>query len=134
MATRPPRSIDLPGLSHAKTPIPLGARVGGMIFSSGISGKDPATGALPADAATQARFAFDNLRKFLQQAGATLDDVGRITVYVKDESLRTAVNEAWVQCFPDPADRPARHTLVHDLRSGMLVQLDVIAVVQGDAR
>ena len=130
MTARRPRSIEVPGVTHGNVPIPMGARVGNMLFSSGIAGKDPATNKVPADAAEQARFAFQNLRTLLENGGATLEDVGHVTVFVKDDSVRDALNAEWVQCFPDPHDRPARHTLVHDLRGGMLLQLEAIAVIQ----
>ena len=130
MTARRPRSIEVPGVNHGNVPIPMGARVGNMLFSSGIAGKDPATNKVPPEAAEQARFAFQNLRTLLQNGGATLEDVGHVTVFVKDESVRDAINAEWVKCFPDPHDRPARHTLVHELRGGMLLQLEVIAVVQ----
>jgi 2-iminobutanoate/2-iminopropanoate deaminase len=129
MTQRRPRSIEVPGVTHGKTPIPMGARVGNMLFSSGIAGKDPATDQLPADAAAQVRFAFRNMRTLLAQGGASLEDVGRVTVLVNDESVRELINEEWLKCFPDPHDRPARHTTVHALRGGMLVQLELIAVV-----
>ena len=129
MSTRRPRSIEVPGVTHGNVPIPMGARVGNIIFSSGIAGKDPATNKVPPEAADQARFAFQNLRTLLENGGATLEDVGHVTVFVKDESVRDAVNVEWIKCFPDPHDRPARHTLVHELRGGMLVQLEAIAVI-----
>jgi 2-iminobutanoate/2-iminopropanoate deaminase len=110
----------------------MGARVGNMIFSSGIAGKDPATNKLAEGAPAQARFAFQNLRTLLENGGSSLRDVGRLTVYVKDESIRDAVNVEWLKCFPDPHDRPARHTVVHELRGGMLLQLEAIAVVSGE--
>ena len=110
-------------------PIPMGARVGNMLFSSGIAGKNPATGTLPADAAGQAKYAFANMRTLLAAGGATPADVGRMTVYVKDNSVREAINLEWEACFPDPHDRPARHTLVYDLQGGMLLQLEIIAVI-----
>jgi len=100
-----------------------------MIFSSGIAGKDPATNKLPPDAINQARFAFANLRSLLENGGATLGDVGHLTIFVKDASVRDAINAEWIKCFPDPHDRPARHTLVYDLQGGMLLQLEAIAVV-----
>jgi 2-iminobutanoate/2-iminopropanoate deaminase len=128
MTARKPRSIEIPGVTHGNAPIPAGARVGNMIFSSGIMGRDPATDTLPADGVAQARFAFGNMQEFLRQAGATLSDVGHMKVYIKDERLRAAVNAEWVKCFPDPHDRPARHTVLHDLQGGMLVQLEIIAV------
>ena len=130
MTTRRPRSIEVPGVNHGSVPIPMGARVGNMIFSSGISGKDPSTNKLPPHAAEQASFAFANLRTLLDNGGAKLEDVGRVTVFVKDDAVRDAVNVEWLKCFPDPLDRPARHTLVQELRGEMLLQLDVIAVVQ----
>jgi 2-iminobutanoate/2-iminopropanoate deaminase len=129
MSKRRARSLEVPGVTHGNAPIPMGARVGNMIFSSGIMGKDPATDSLPADAAAQARFAFQHLAALLAAGGATLDDLARMTVFIKDESARAAVNEEWVKCFPDPHDRPARHTLIHDLRGGMLLQLEAVAVV-----
>jgi 2-iminobutanoate/2-iminopropanoate deaminase len=107
----------------------MGARVGNVLYSSGIPGKDPATDSLPDDTASQARFAFENMHALLTAGGATLDQLIRVTVYIKDNSARAAVNEAWLRCFPDPHDRPARHTLVYDLPGGMLVQLEVVAII-----
>lgn len=126
---RPQRSLHVPNVGH-KAPIPLGARVGNLICSSGIIGKDPDTGALPADAATQAAHAFTNLRALLAAGGASLDDVVRLSVSVKDDSVRDAVNVHWLAAFPDPDDRPARHISVHDLQHGMWLQLEVLAAVQ----
>lgn len=123
------RSIDVPGASH-NAPIPAGARVGNVLCSSAISGKDPATGLLPPDAATQAQLAFSNLKSLLQAGGATLSSVVKLTVYIKDNSVREAINAEWLACFADPHDRPARHTLVYDLQHGMLLQLEAMAVIQ----
>lgn len=124
------RSIHLPHVGH-KAPIPLGARVGNIVCSSGIAGKDPASGELPADAALQARHAFTNLRALLAAGGASLADVVRLTVTLADDGLREAVNAEWLACFPDADDRPARHIVVHPLGHGMALQLEVMAVVQG---
>lgn len=129
MNQRRARSLDIPGVSHGGAPIPMGARVGNMIFSSGIMGKDPATDELPADVGLQAKFAFQNMIALLEAGGGSLDNLAHMTVFIKDDSARAAVNEQWLKCFPDPHDRPARHTLLHDLRGGMLLQLEVVAVV-----
>src|SRR4051812_13671337 len=113
-----PRSIEIQGVSHGGAPIPMGARVGNTLYSSGIPGIDAATGQLGTDAASQAKFAFHNVRALLRNGGATLRDVVRMTVYLKDGSAREHVNTQWLECFPDPHDRPARHTLMYDLRHG----------------
>ncbi len=131
MNKRRPRSIEVEGVSHGKAPIPMGARVGNMLYSSGIHGMNRATGQLDSDVALQTRHAFDNMRAMLSAGGASLEDVVRIMVYLKDNSARDHVNEEWLMCFPDPHDRPARHTLVYEqMQSGMLIQLEVVAVVQ----
>lgn len=127
---RRPRSIEVEGVTHGAAPIPMAARVGNILMTSGVLGKDPATDQLPADGPSQARFLFQNLRTVLANGGATLDDVVRITVFVKDNGQREAINAEWLQWFPDPHDRPARHTQLVDLPGTMLVQLEAMAVVQ----
>lgn len=121
-------SIDIPNVEHT-APIPMGSRVGNMIFSSGIMGADPKTGVIPDDAAQQAEFAFQNLRTFLELAGAKPEHVGKVTVHVKNEADRDLINKPWLEMFPDPHHRPARHAVQANLRRNMLFQLEVIAVL-----
>lgn len=123
-----PRSIDVPGIAH-NAPIPQAARVGNIICTSAISGKDPATGKLAEGAAGQAAHAFSNLRAILKAGGTDLTSVVKLGITIKDDSVREAINAEWLQCFPDPADRPARHISVHDLQHGMLLQIECLAVV-----
>lgn len=120
--------LEIPGIRHG-APIPMGVRIGNMIFSSGIMGRDPKTGELGKTAEEQAELAFQNLRTLLELGGATPDDLAHVTVFVKDHSYREAINKPWLEMFPDPDDRPARHAILADLPGGMLVQLEVIAVV-----
>ncbi|NML44741.1 RidA family protein [Ramlibacter sp. G-1-2-2] len=127
--TRPPRSINVPGASH-KAPIPAAARVGNVICTSAVSGKDPASGKLPDDIASQARNTFANLRAVLQAGGGSLDDVVKLAVTIKDEAVREAVNAEWQAAFPDPQDRPARHIVLHDLQHGMWLQVEAMAVLR----
>lgn len=127
--SRPRRSLEVPGLAH-NAPIPLGARLGNLICSSAVAGKDPATGQLPPDIASQVQAAFDNMQRLLEAGGATLGDVAKLTVYVKENSVRDAINAEWLRAFPDPADRPARHIVVQDLQHGMWLQLEFIALIQ----
>lgn len=125
----PPRSIDVPGASH-KAPIPAAARVANILCTSAVSGKDPASGQLPADVGGQVRNAFANLRAVLAAGGASLDQVVKFSITLHDDSVREAINAEWRAAFPDPRDRPARHITVHPLQHGMLLQLEVIAAVQ----
>ncbi|MCH2501250.1 MAG: RidA family protein [Dehalococcoidia bacterium] len=123
------RSIHVDGVQHG-APIPMGARVGNMIFSSGIIGADPSTGKVPEDLDSQCVFAFANMKTMLENAGATTKNVGTIKVYMKDRSQRDAVNRPWLEMFPDGNDRPARHAIEYDaFPPGVLVQLEIVAVV-----
>ncbi len=126
-------SIEVEGLGHGSAPIPMGCRVGNVIATSGINGKDPATGKLPEDAAGQAAGCFENLKRVLAAGGMTLGDVVKVTVYIADEAHRAAVNAPWLACFPDPHRRPARHALTLPLRGGMLVQIEALAVAKENA-
>ena len=123
------RSIDIPGASH-NAPIPAAARVGQILCSSAISGKDAATGQLSPDPVEQTRHAFANLKALLSAGGAKLTDVVKMTIYLKDNSLREAINVEWNACFHDPHDRPARHILNYELQHGMALQIEVMAVIQ----
>ncbi|HEY7294765.1 MAG TPA: RidA family protein [Dehalococcoidia bacterium] len=121
--------LEVPGVTHGAAPIPMGVRVGNMIFSSGISGMDPATSTVPPEPARQAELMFQNLRTLLAAGGATPDDVAHMTVFLKDNQHRQALNAEWLKMFPDEHDRPARHTLLYDLAGGMLMQCEVVAVL-----
>ena len=122
------KSIEVRGLSHQSAPIPMGCRVGAVLATSGIGGKNPDTDTLPPDADSQAVNCFENLKRVLVAGGMDMGDVVKITVYVSDEAHRAAVNTPWLQHFPDPERRPARHALVMPLRGGMLVQIEALAV------
>lgn len=103
--------------------------MGNLLFSSGIAGKDPATDRVPEDPARQAALMFANMRTLVERAGGTLSDVAHITIFVKEDAYRDHLNQEWVKAFPDPEDRPARHTLRWDLPGGMLIQCELIAVL-----
>ena len=122
------QTIQIPGVHHA-APIPFGARVGNVIYSSAIQGIDADTGKLADDVAEQAKHCFKNLRTFLEVAGATPDDIVRMTCLLKDLGDREALNAPWLEMFPDEHNRPARHAIVDDLRGGQLIQCEIIAVL-----
>ena len=104
------RSINVPGASHFN-PIPSASRRGPFVVSGAISGNDPATGKVPEDLDQQCRQMFDNVRRVITTAGGTPDDIVKMTVWITDRALRPVLNKYWVLMFPDPASRPARHTV-----------------------
>ena len=126
MANR--KSFHIKGMEHG-APIPNGAAIGNMIFSSAISGKDAKTGVLPANPDQQAAAMFRNLNLFMETAGGTPANIAYMKVYLKEEKLRDSVNKAWIEMFPDEHDRPARHAIKAELRGDVLFQIEVIAVL-----
>ncbi|WP_067933333.1 RidA family protein [Alicyclobacillus kakegawensis] len=128
------QSIEIPGVNHGSTPIPQGAKLDGIVFSSAISGADPETGKIPEDPERQVQLAFANVRRFMEICGGTTEDIGRVTVYLAEERYRDLVNVEWVKMFPDASNRPARHSIVSQLRGGAVVQLELIAVLNSDER
>ena len=123
------RAIHIEGVQHG-APIPMGAKVGNMLFSSGIMGTDPATGQVPEDLEQQCELAFANMQRLVEEAGGTLEDIGSVKVWMKDRSQREAVNRPWLRLFPDEHNRPARHAVEYDaFPPGVQVQLEIIAVI-----
>jgi 2-iminobutanoate/2-iminopropanoate deaminase len=122
-------SFELQGYSHGGNPIPAVARIGNLIMTGGISGIDLATGKMPDSIETQCANMFDLAARILETAGARLDDVIKVTVFLKPDLSRDALNGQWLRHFPDPHSRPVRHTLVNPyLPGGMLVQCEMTAV------
>ncbi len=121
-------SYYIPGLRHAQ-PIPFAARVGNVLYSSPIQGIDAETGQRSEDVHEQAAQCFRNLRMLLSVAGATPDDIVRMTCFRADLADREALNKPWLEMFPDENDRPARHTSKYDPPGSMKVQIEIVAVL-----
>jgi enamine deaminase RidA (YjgF/YER057c/UK114 family) len=116
-------------LGHAN-PIPAVSRIGNIVATGGVSGMDTSTGKIPDDVPTQCARMFANLRNILAAAGATPEDVIRVTVWIKRAEIRADVNKEWVVMFPDSDSRPARHTMFYDHFAGAVaVQCEAWAVV-----
>jgi 2-iminobutanoate/2-iminopropanoate deaminase len=60
-----------------------------------------------------------------------MDDILKMTVYMKDASQRAALNKVWLEVFPDENTRPARHTTQVALEGKRLIQCDFTAVIEG---
>ncbi|WP_134705128.1 RidA family protein [Ammoniphilus sp. YIM 78166] len=121
--------IEIPGVTHGKAPIPMGAKIGSIVYSSAIMGKDARTDELPEDAESQFQFLFRNIKAFMEAAGGSTDQIIRMSVYLKDNSYRELFNQEWLRMFPNPHDRPARHISLADLNRGMCAQVEIIAVL-----
>ena len=121
-----PHSIYLEGLSH-RAPIPSAAQVGPLLHSGGIVGLDRETGQLPEDLAGQCANMFVNVAAILEAAGATPQEIVKLTVWMEDRGARDVLNVEWEKMFPDPARRPARHTQETALPGPVKIQCEFLA-------
>jgi 2-iminobutanoate/2-iminopropanoate deaminase len=119
-------AADIP--THPQ-PFPTACKVGNVVFSSAVSGEDPVTHEIPADSKLQAENAFRTVRRIMEEAGGTLDNIGKVTVYVKDREIRPVVNAVWEKVFNNPKSRPVRHMVPFDLPPGRALQVEFLAVV-----
>ena len=100
--------------------------IGGLFFSSTITGVDPETGRFSAEPARQIQAAFSNLRALLDAAELSAEEIGLVRIAVPNADVRPHVAAEWLAMFPDA--RPARKVEVYELPEGQCVNLRVTGV------
>ena len=85
-------------------PFSAAVRTGDLIFLSGQVGMRD--GKIVEGIEEQTRATMENIRDVLAQAGATLDDIVKVTVFITDMDLWPKMNEVYREYFGD--DLPAR--------------------------
>ena len=101
---------------------------GKLVFVSGQTPLDPATGGLVGEnAADQAEQCLKNLKAILEKSGASLDSVVKTTVFLVDMADFAAMNEVYARWFQ--GDYPARSCVaVRALPKGARVDIEAVAV------
>ncbi len=80
------------------------------------------------DAAEQTTCVLDRIEQLLHDAGATMSDVVKVTIYLSDFEHFAAVNQVYGERFAEP--RPARTTVACSLvKPDYLVEIDALAVM-----
>jgi reactive intermediate/imine deaminase len=101
--------------------------IGSIVSVAGQAGFDPATGQLVGpDVGSQTTQTFKNIEAILISAGATLDDVIRVDVFLSSLSDFAAMNEQYATVFSAPY--PTRTTVGVELPPGMKVEITTLAV------
>jgi len=131
MSQAPRRSIEIEGHDHRDLPIPAASRVGPLVATGGVRGVDRTTGVIPPEIDQQIELMFANLRAIIEAAGASCEEIAKVTIWVKSANARALINKEWIAMFPEPGSRPARHILTYDLPGQMLVQCEALAYTGG---
>jgi 2-iminobutanoate/2-iminopropanoate deaminase len=103
-------------------------KANGMVFCSGQIALDPNSNQLiEGDVVAQTNRVLQNLSAVLKQAGSSLENVVKTTVFLKSMGDFAAMNETYGKYFT--ANPPARSTVeVARLPKDVLVEIDVIAL------
>lgn len=125
------RAVSADTAPAAVGPYSHAVRSGDLLFLSGQTPLDPATGRLvDGDVGAQTRRCLENLEAVAAAAGGALSDAVRCGIYVTDMSSFAAVNAVYAEFFADPL--PARSTIgVAALPLGAQVEIDAIVALAG---
>ncbi len=96
------------------------------IFVSGQVPTDASGAVIPGGIKEQTAACLDKIKALLEEAGSSLDRVVKTTVFITDAADFAAMNEVYVQYFPE--QRPARSCVVVGLAIPAKVEIDAIAL------
>lgn len=100
---------------------------GSFVFISGQIPVNHATGEVPEGIKAQAAQSIANIKAILAEAGLSIDNVVKTTVFLADMALFGEMNEVYAQEFTAPF--PARSAVaVRELPKQVLVEIEVIAM------
>ena len=116
-------------IATTKAPAAIGPynqaiQVGNMLFASGQLGLDPATGNFPEGGVKEQTIqSFQNVKAILEEAGFSINDVVKTTVFLADMADFAAMNEIYASQFE--GDFPARSAVaVKTLPKNALVEVE----------
>ncbi|CEH27785.1 hypothetical protein AM501_18210 [Aneurinibacillus migulanus] len=121
-------------ISTNKAPAAIGPysqaiKVGNFLYTSGQIPLTPEGELVTGDIVAQTHQVFANLKAVLTAANATLDDVVKVTVFVKDINDFGAINEIYGQYFGE--HRPARSLVeVARLPKDVSLEIELVAALE----
>ncbi len=106
-------------------------RAGNMVFVAGTTSLNPDGTVAGADTYAQTVATYDKIEAALKQAGATLDDVVRLTIYITDIGQANDFLRAHAERFPGAAvPTSALIGGVDLLKPDLLVEIETTAVIE----
>ena len=101
--------------------------VDGFVYTSGQLPLDPANGTIPEGIKAQTRQSLKNVQAVLRQAGCSMDQVIKTTVFLSDMENFAAMNAVYATFFRE-GNYPARSAVeVARLPKDALVEIEVVA-------
>ena len=116
----PQKEIIAPeALGRTNPSLSPATRFGDLVFVSGQTGRNPATGEVGADIREQTRNVLERIKICLEDAGTSLDNVLTATCWLKDAGDFAVFNEVYNEYFT--GGKPARATVQATLMGADLV-------------
>jgi 2-iminobutanoate/2-iminopropanoate deaminase len=122
-------------ISTKKAPAAIGPysqaiQVGNLVYTSGQIPIDPATGTfIEGGIKEQTRQSLSNVRAILEEAGLSMANVVKTTVFIADMADFADMNAVYAEFFAEPY--PARSAVaVKSLPKGALVEIEVVATIE----
>ena len=119
--------ITMAGVPTPRGPYSPAVRAGDFIFVAGQGPIDPDTNQFSlGDIKHETRIVLNNIRRILEGAGATMQDVVKCSVFLADGGDFSAMNEVYAEFFGEA--KPARTTVEAKFAmKEMKVEIDCIA-------
>ena len=119
--------ISTPKAPAAIGPYSQAIRVGNLVFTSGQIPIDPVTGSfVEGGIKEQTRQSLSNVRAILEEAGLSMANVIKTTVFLADMADFAEMNAVYAEFFAEPF--PARSAVaVKTLPKGALIEIEVVA-------
>jgi 2-iminobutanoate/2-iminopropanoate deaminase len=119
--------VTLRNAPPPKGPYSPAVRAGAFVYVSGQTPRNLISGELVGDdIATQTRQTLSNVQRVLSEAGATMQDIVSVTIYLSDVDDWAAMNSVYTQFFSSPY--PSRTAVGCSLRD-ILVEISAVAYV-----
>ncbi|MEK7786148.1 MAG: RidA family protein [Chloroflexota bacterium] len=122
--------IIVPGIHSPETSFNHIVRAGDFLFLTSQLSADLRTGKiLGGDIISQTRQALENVRLLLTSSGATMDDIVKVIIYLRDVNDRHKVNQVYCEYFTK-GQEPAKVTVqAPSPIEGIDIEIEVTAVL-----
>ena len=120
-------------ITSNKAPAAIGpysqaVKYGNLVLTSGVIPVDPKTGDIPETIEAQTELALKSLKVLVEDAGSSMANVIKTTVFIKNMDDFAKINEIYTKYFPQPC--PSRSCVeVAKLPKGVMIEIEAICYI-----
>ena len=124
------RTLNTSAAPAAIGPYVQGIDLGNLVITSGQIPVNPATNTIPEEITEQTQQSLANVKAIIEEAGLTVSNIVKTTVFVKDLNEFTIINQAYEAFFiAHNAPFPARSCVeVARLPKDVKIEIEAIAI------